>query len=142
MYIYLNVLDEKSLNNGKINIIGMDRFPPIILFSSSDKIGAAGICSSNDVICIAIDFPLWFILLVFLHEMGHYLLNNIPLHPDHKNFLTQILEDKSHRFMMILPPKYREKTIINQAQIIRYITWECSVFGNSDIIDVKIQPKF
>ena len=138
MYIYLNVLDGKSLNNRKTNMISMYRFPPIILFSSSDKIGAAGICSSNDIICIAIDFPLWFILFVFLHEMGHYLLNNIPLHPDHKNFLNQILEEKSHRFIMILPHKYREKTIINQAQIMRYIMWECSVFGGSDVVDGKI----
>jgi len=108
----------------------MSRFPPLILFSTSDKIGAAGICSTNGIISIATDFPACFIIMIFLHEIWHYIFNNyIPLVFKLKYQLTISMEEISHDLMLLLPEPYRERAIIDEAQLMRYIMWECSVYS-------------
>ena len=106
------------------------RFPPVFLISTSKIIGAAGICSTNDVICIAKDFPLWFIFLTIIHELWHYIFNHLPINEELKNGLTENMEFVSHQITLKLPHKYREKAIIDQDQVMRYITWECSVYAS------------
>lgn len=101
----------------------------MILFSDSRFIGGAGICSSGGVVCVAVDFPLWFVLFTLLHELGHFFMGRLPVCFQDRYEPEARMELFTEHIIGLLSVEDRGKAVLVFDKIYRYIEWEREIFG-------------
>lgn len=108
-------------------------FPPKLCFYNSKFMGASGLCSSDGIICIAKDFPLWYILFALVHELTHYVL---LFAPEHLNIVaTYALEYITITILNQFPHTFKQKLLINVKQVEKFTEWQTTIYHYKTTID-------